>query len=670
VTAQTLDPNADRSGAGDFTITGSASTIALALSDASDTTFVKRTSGTVTKSFVLDMDTYVLGVDEAVESVQVNVRMARPETASRVFVRQGVVTDAAAGVIRFGAPDQYSGSVALSTLEGAPRINAPDGLPWDQTRLNNLVIQVTDYASASTAVSAVYELEAVATINERPSASVTSPSGTVADTSRPAVSWTYTDADDDPQSVYEVKVFTAAQYGAAGFDPDSSAGEWESGLVTSSDTGVTVPVDLETGTTYRAYVRVGHTLGSSNFISNWAFSQFVMDYAAPPSPQLDVSFSPTFNVVYITATGRTNYLSDDDSVFTASIGSWQSVTGVNLTRETGTFQQGVASLGLTSTAGTTMRARTGLYAVATDGQNVSGIADFRADAVGRSCRTSLYWYDASASLISVTDGIQVSDVSTGWVTASVTGVPPSGAASAALGVEVASPVSAEVHYVDKAALHPGPVPTWGPGGLYENQSILVQRSNDNGVTWEDVSQFDASIPTQVAQSDDYEALRGQTNVYRARTIGVTGSLDVLSSAFSSDAAAFVTNDGKWWLKALGSKRPDCPCPALNIGGVTVRGPVQSNVQQSVGVFRPLGRNSSVVVSGDIYGSDGDYVLLFTTEAEWQAAQGILFSHTGDVAVQDPFNGQKRVRFVSRSVEHIGTVGRPVRAVTVGYVEVG
>jgi hypothetical protein len=198
----------------------------------------------------------------------------------------------------------------------------------------------------------------------------------------------------------------------------------------------------------------------------------------------------------------------------------------------------------------------------------------------------------------------------------------------------------------------------------------VQRSNDAGLTYTDVSQFSANTATQVAQSDDFEALRDQTNVYRARTVGVTDSLDVLSSAFSSDAAAFAINDGKWWFKALGSKRPTCPCPALNIGGVTVRGPVQSNIQQSVGVFRPLGRNSAVVVSGDIYGSDGDYVLLFTTDAEWEAAQGILFSHTGDVAVQDPFNGQKRVRFVSRTVEHVGTVSRPVRAVTVGYVEVG
>lgn len=668
MTTASVSPNADRSGAGDFTIT-SASTIYLALSDASDSTYIDRTSGTVTKSFVLDMETYSLGADEAVESVAVNVRMARPETASKVYVRQGYVTDPAAGVIRYGAADQYAGSASIATLTGTARINAPDGLPWDQTRLNNLVVQVTDYASASAAISTIYELEAVATINTQPSASVTAPTGTITDTSRPAVAWTYTDADDDPQSVYEVKVYTAAQYGATGFDPETSTGEYESGLVTSADTGVTVPIDLDTGTTYRAYVRVGHALGSTNFLSDWSYSQFVMDYASQPAPQLEVAYSPTVNGVYVTATGRTNYLSDDDSVFTASVGSWQTVAATTLSRETGTFEVGVASLGLTSTSGATMQARTGLYEVATDGQNVSGIADFRADAVGRSCRVSLYWYDSSSSLLSTTDGTLVTDNSTGWVTASVTGVPPANTASAALGVEVQSPVSAEVHYVDKAALHPGPTPTWGPGGLYEGQTILVQTSSDNGVTWSEVSQFSASTATQVAQSDDYTALRNQTNVYRARTVGTTADQEVLSSPWSDEAAAFVTNDGKWWFKALGSGTPDCICPSYNISDVNVRGPVTAVAEQSYGVFRPLGRSTPVVVSGDVYGLDGEYVMLFTTDAEWTAAQGILFTHTGNVCVQTPFNEQKIIRFVSRSVEHGGTATRPWRTATVGYIEV-
>ncbi len=662
MSSQTLDPNSDRSGAGDFTITGSASTITQALSDNSDSTFVKRTSGTLTKAFVLDMGTYTLGANEAVESVAVNVRMARPTSDSRVYVRQGVVTDAAAGIIRYGAADQYAGTASIATSSGAPRVTAPDGSAWDQTRLNNLVVKVTDYASASAGITSLYELEAVATINTRPSASVTTPTGTVTDSSRPAVSWTYTDADDDAQSVYEVKVFTAAQYGAAGFNPDTSTATWESGLVSSSDTGVTIPVDLDTGTTYRAYVRVGHPLGPSNFLSDWAFTSFTMNYFAPPPPSLDVAFSPENNVVYITATGRTNYLTDDDAVFTASVGSWTPVAACNLVRDTGTFEVGIASLRVDSTSGATMKARTGLYGVATDGQRVSGIADFRAGAVGRSSRVALYWYDASASLISVTDGTLITSTFSGWTTASVTAVPPAGTASAALGIEIQNPVSAEQHFVDKAAWHPGTTPTWGPGGLYDEQTILVERSTDNGVTWEKISDSDANVPNQVAQSDDYTALRDLTNVYRARAVGVASTQEVLSSAWSSDAAAYVINDGKWWFKALGS-------PDLNIGDVTVLAPVSDNITQSVGVFRPLGRNTPVVVSGDIYGSDGEYSALFIGESEWSDAQGILFAFAGNVCVQDPFGRQKIVRFVSRSAEEEGTRQNPRRTVTVGYVEV-
>lgn len=669
MTTASLNPNVDRSGAGDFTITGSASTISLALADTSDATFVTRTSGTLTKSFVLDMGTYALAANEAIESVQVNVRMARPNAGSKVYVRQGVVTDAAAGVIRYGAADQYAGTASIGTVQGAPRAVAPDGFPWDQTRLNNLVIKVSDYATASAAVTSLYELEAIATINEQPSASVTAPTGTVTDRSRPSVAWTYTDADGDAQSVYEVRVFTAAQYGAAGFNPGTSAAAYESGLVQSSDTGLTIPVDLDTGTTYRAYVRVGHPLGTTNLLSDWAYAQFTMNYAAPPPPQLDLAYEPNVNVVYVTATGRTNYLTDDDAVFTASVGSWQPVQACNLTRDTGTFEYGVASLAVTSTSGATMKARTGLYAVATDGQAVSGIANFRADAVGRSSRVALYWYDDTSTLLSVTDGALVTSTFSGWTTASVNAVPPANTASVALGIEIQSPASAEVHYVDKAAVHPGPVPTWGPGGLYANQTILVQRSIDNGVTWEEVSQFDANVPTQVAQSDDYTAFRDLTNVYRARTVGVSAALDVVSSAWSEEGAAFAINDGRWWFKALGSKRPDCPCPANNIGDVRVRGPISSRAEQSVGVFRPLGRDTPVVTSGDIYGLDGAYSLLFVGDAEWEAAQGILFNFTGNVCVQDPLGGQKIIRFISRDVDTDGTAGQPRRTVTVGYVQV-
>jgi hypothetical protein len=144
--------------------------------------------------------------------------------------------------------------------------------------------------------------------------------------------------------------------------------------------------------------------------------------------------------------------------------------------------------------------------------------------------------------------------------------------------------------------------------------------------------------------------------------GTPFNQEVVASPWSEEAAAFVTNDREWWVKAVS-------VPEFNLGRVTVRGPLSSRAEQSVGVFRPLGRDTPVVTSGDIYGLDGTYVFLFTTEAEWEAAQNILFAYSGNVCVQDPFGDQKIVRFVSRDVDHDGTVGNPRRTVTVGYIEV-
>lgn len=138
--------------------------------------------------------------------------------------------------------------------------------------------------------------------------------------------------------------------------------------------------------------------------------------------------------------------------------------------------------------------------------------------------------------------------------------------------------------------------------------------------------------------------------------------ETVASPWSEEAAAFATNDGQWWIKAIAA-------PSYNLARVKVRGPLASNADQSVGVFRPLGRNTPIVTSGDIYGLDGTYVLMFTTDTEWEAAQSILFNYAGNVCVQDPFGGQKIVRFVSREVDEDGTVNNPRRIVTVGYIEV-
>lgn len=661
-TTQTLLPNGTRSGAGDFTVTGT-SLIHTATSDSSDSTYVQRTSTGTTASFVVNLGTYTLAADEAVESVRVGVRMTRGGAQSKLYVKQGYVTDAAAGTIRYGAADQYTGALgSITTVYGAARTVAPDGQAWTQARLNDLVVKVTDYAATSGDRSTVYEIIVEVTVNDRPTVTVDGPTGTITATSRPAIEWTYADADGDPQSVYQVRVFTATQYGVSGFDPATSTAAWESDEVTSSDPGVTPSVDLENGVAHRAYVRVGHALGTTVLFSDWAFASFTMNYDSPPAPELSAAFSTTKNVVYVTATGRTNYLSDDDASFESTVGTWTAIAGCSVARTTGYAYLGSASLEITSTSTADMSARSGHYPVATDGQQVSALCRIRPDGSARTVRMLLRWTDG-ATLLSTTTGSNTVETGAAWTALSITGTPPASATHAQVAVEVLSPASGEIHYVDQVALHPGSTPTWSPGGLYDDQKIVIERSINNGVTWTITNTLAADTPSQQAQGDDYAAERGITNLYRAKVIGYSGQ-DAVAGPYAESAAAFATNDNKWWIKAPSS-------PSLNVGAARVLGgsPLSQTREANVGVFRPIGRTSAVVVAGEVYGYDGTYDVLAVGDTEWAALEDLLLDYAGDLIVQSPFGETRKIRVISRSVSVDGTKTLPRRVVTIGYVQV-
>lgn len=661
-TTQTLLPNGTRSGAGDFTVTGAA-LIHVATNDSSDSTYVERTSTTDTKSFILNLQTYTLAADERVQSVRASVRMARGGAQSKVYVRLGYVTDSAAGTIRYAAADQYTGASSIDWVDGAYRTIAPDGQDWDQTRLNDLVVKVTDYSPTSGGRTTIYEVKVEVVVNDQPTLTVDSPTGTVTDTSRPAIAWTYSDADGDAQTVYETRVFTATQYGAAGFDPSTSSAVWESGLVSSSDPGVTPGVDLEDGVTHRAYVRAGHPIGSGSFLSAWAYSEFTVDYDAPPAPDLSTAFQALYNRVSLTAVGHTNYLSVDDATFESTAGTWAAVSGCSVARSTAYGSSGSSSLAVTNTSAGTMSARSGLYEIPTDGQQIAARADFRPDGSARTVRMLLRWYDASSTLLSTSTGSDVTETGAAWTSASIAATPPSTATQVQVGVEIVSAASAEIHYIDKVALHNGSTAYWSPGGLYADQTILLERSTDDGVTWETLDEVDAGTARQTAAIDDYTAEREKTNIYRARVIGRNGA-SAVASPYSANGAAWVPNDEKWWIKA-----PDSP--TLNVGGARVLGggPIQQTREAAQGVFRPLGRERAVVVTSEVYGYDGTYDVLAVGDDEWATLEALLLDYTGDLVVQSPFGETRTVRVVSRSVAVDGTPTLPRRTISVSYVEV-
>jgi hypothetical protein len=98
------------------------------------------------------------------------------------------------------------------------------------------------------------------------------------------VTWTL--SGGDAQTAYEVKIFSAAQYGAAGFDPATSAPTYFSGTVPNGSTTAPVFVGLVNGGTYRAYVRVASGTIFAYSWSSWVSSTFqilvfIEDVASP-----------------------------------------------------------------------------------------------------------------------------------------------------------------------------------------------------------------------------------------------------------------------------------------------------------------------------------------------------------------------------------------------------
>lgn len=145
----------------------------------------------------------------------------------------------------------------------------------------------------------------------QPVVAVQLPTGTVTNTSRPPVTWTNTldEGATYPQTDYEVKVFSAAQFNAVGFNPATSASTQTSGI-TSSSALTWTPPDPLANDTWRAYVRTAQTVSGVKHWSTFsAFAQFILNVAPPAPPTITslaqmatASFQVTINAVAGTTT--------------------------------------------------------------------------------------------------------------------------------------------------------------------------------------------------------------------------------------------------------------------------------------------------------------------------------------------------------------------------------
>lgn len=140
----------------------------------------------------------------------------------------------------------------------------PSGGAWSQSDIDDF--RVTFQLTSGPGVQ-IYEIWADVVTSEPPSATVFTPTGTQTSTNQPTVTWSYSDPDGDAQTNFWVKIFSDAEYNGGGFDPDVTAAIWDSGDTAGADTSKQVGIALNSGVTYKAYVKVSDSLSG---YGDWA----------------------------------------------------------------------------------------------------------------------------------------------------------------------------------------------------------------------------------------------------------------------------------------------------------------------------------------------------------------------------------------------------------------
>lgn len=177
---------------------------------------------------------------------------------------------------RFGGSwinaDQLAGlSVHTGVVNSAAKsASIPPGLPNDAYRTwvrAHQVVEGIGQWSAWAETASTWTIAIPAPVTSAVLVSAVTASRT------PTISWTYSQSSDgSDQAYYQMLIFTAAQYGAGGFNPDTSPNIRNTGAVPSSAKSHVITSPFDNGVTHKAYVRTYQVVDGVGMWSAWAFS--------------------------------------------------------------------------------------------------------------------------------------------------------------------------------------------------------------------------------------------------------------------------------------------------------------------------------------------------------------------------------------------------------------
>ncbi len=275
-----------------------------------------------------------------------------------------------------------------------------------------------------------------------PVVSVTAPTGVVA-TATPTVVWSTSLPAGAQVTAYRLVVYSAEQMAASGFSPGGTPNLYDTGTVayTTASGSILIPAGtIPNNTTVGCYMQITETGGE---LSAWASTEFTVSYDAPAVPSVTavagtdpVSGCP---LVTLTVQGHDNLLSFDDASFEGGVGTWSlpggsSASGIAVS--SAVALDGSYSLAITGSgsSGGQAAAESGRYAVVA-GQDVVGLAAFRAWSATRTCQAHVAWWTSAGASAGISTVAVVTDRTAGWTFAVTTGTAPSDATEASVVVQ-------------------------------------------------------------------------------------------------------------------------------------------------------------------------------------------------------------------------------------------
>lgn len=428
------------------------------------------------------------------------------------------------------------------------------GVLWTQNLLSDIVMGVQMLS-----VWRCIELYLDIDYNERPAATAAEPTGTVTSTTRPTLVHTYSDPEGDAQSNVQWKVFTQAQFQAAGFDPEVSSAAWDSGKVATTGTIMQVGADLSNGI-HRAYVRAWQVDvdSATNHSSLWTYVEWTQNAPVPAAPTFTLAAEPADARMRIDMQGRDNLLTynqsslvtdtagwevwpdnlltDDETSIEGDTVQWTALTRTVISRDATRGNHGIASLLLKSTEAGDVGAYTTRRVPVGSNTQYTAQATTWPGAANRSFRVSIRWYDSGGALLSTVLGTSVIQVASAWTQASVTATSPATAASAEVMVEVLRPTTDNLFTVLESSFE-GTDPI--PYTLGTNTASLGR----GGAGYPGGADGSASFGFEAVNA-------GDINVYTTRFIPAKPSQQYTALAsFYSSASRSVRVDILWYTSA-------------------------------------------------------------------------------------------------------------------------